>query len=396
MAIGLDRIADYFTAEPMRVSAWLRLPLIVLIVLLGSNPNIEMWHVGVYYAVLAVYTLSAIVWVVIAVRGHVPLWVAPAATAVDIAAVVALCVASGYGTSELLPVFFLLPVSVAFQERPAVTAILGSITAAGYLGVLVFYTRNGNIDSIPGDEYVTVATLLWLAAATAGMCFVLKRRSEHVGRLLHTREQLVLEAMRADERHNREVAEQLHDGPLQNLLAARLEIEEVLERQPDPILQAVHSSLRETAAELRGAVSSLHPQVLAELGLTAAIRELARQYAARGTAQVSTELQEVGSLPVQPLVYRAAKELLTNAVKHGRAKNIHVALARDGNLLTLVVADDGRGFDPRGLSSSVADGHIGLASLTVPIVATGGNVEIVSAPGAGTRVSVTVLADMAA
>ncbi|MGH3724629.1 MAG: sensor histidine kinase [Mycobacterium sp.] len=380
----------------MRVSAWLRLPLIVLILLLGSNPNIQMWHDGVYYGVLAVYTLSAIIWVVIAVRGHVPLWVAPAATAIDIAAVVALCVASGYGTSELLPVFFLLPVSVAFQERPAVTAILGTITAAGYLGVLMFYTRNGNLDSIPGDEYVTVATLLWLAAATAGMCFVLKRRSEHVGQLLHTREQLVLEAMRADERHNREIAERLHDGPLQNLLAARLEIEEVLERQPDPVLQAVHSSLRETAAELRGAVSSLHPQVLAELGLTAAIRELARQHSARGTVDVATELQDVGSPPVQPLVYRAAKELLTNAVKHGRAKNIRMELARTGDSLTLVVTDDGGGFDPRGLSASVADGHIGLASLTVPIDAAGGSVSIVSAPGAGTRVSVTVPADMAA
>ena len=80
--MALERVAGYFTAEPMRVSAWLRLPLIVLIVLLGSNPNIEMWHVGVYYGVLAVYTVSAIVWVLIAVRGHVPMWVAPAATAV--------------------------------------------------------------------------------------------------------------------------------------------------------------------------------------------------------------------------------------------------------------------------------------------------------------------------
>jgi two-component system NarL family sensor kinase len=394
--VALERVAGYFTAEPMRVSAWLRLPLIVLIVLLGSNPNIEMWHVGVYYGVLAVYTVSAIVWVLIAVRGHVPMWVAPAATAVDIAAVVALCVASGYGTSELLPVFFLLPVSVAFQERPAVTAVLGTITAAGYLGVLVFYTRSGNIDGIPGDEYLTVVTLLWLAAATAGMCFVLKRRSEHVEQLLRTREQLVLEAMRAEERHNREVAERLHDGPLQNLLAARLEIEEVLERQPDPVLVAVHASLRDTAAELRGAVSALHPQVLAELGLTAAVRELGRQYAARGTVEVSTELQEVGSPPSQPLVYRAVKELLTNAVKHGRAKNIHVELARDDDLLTLVVADDGKGFDPRDLSASVADGHIGLASLTVPINAAGGDVAITSAPGAGTRVCVTVPADMAA
>lgn len=59
----LDNMADYFAAEPMRVSAWLRLPLIGLIVLLGSDPNIQMWHNGVYYGVLAAYTLSAVVWV---------------------------------------------------------------------------------------------------------------------------------------------------------------------------------------------------------------------------------------------------------------------------------------------------------------------------------------------
>lgn len=390
------RVADYFAAEPMRVSAWLRLPLIGLIVLLGSDPNIQMWHNGVYYGVLAVYTVSAVLWVAIAVRGHVPQWVAPVATSVDIAAVVMLCLASGAGNTELLPVFFLLPVSVAFQERPMITAVLGIVTAAAYFGILVYYMADGNWDRIPDDEYLTWAALLWLTVFTTGMCFVLRRRSERVGQLLRIREQLVLESMRADERHNREVAERLHDGPLQNLLAARLQIEEVLERQPDPVLQAVHSSLRETAAELRGAVSSLHPQVLAELGLTAAIRELGRQYAVRCAGDVVAELEEVGSPPAQPLVYRAAKELLTNAVKHGRAKNIRVELTRDEELLTLVVVDDGAGFDPRDLVISVADGHIGLASLTVPIEAAGGEVAITSAPGSGTRVSVTVPADMAA
>ncbi|WP_100525762.1 sensor histidine kinase [Mycobacteroides abscessus] len=392
----LDNMADYFAAEPMRVSAWLRLPLIGLIVLLGSDPNIQMWHNGVYYGVLAAYTLSAVVWVGIAVRGQVADWVAPAATSADIAAVVMLCLASGAGNTELLPVFFLLPVSVAFQERPAITAILGIITAVAYFGILVYYIADGNLERIPGDEYVTWAALLWLTVFTTGMCFVLKRRSARVVQLVHIREQLVLESMRADERRNREVAERLHDGPLQNLLAARLRIEEVLERQSDPVLTAVHSSLRETAAELRGAVSSLHPQVLIELGLTAAIRELARQHTARGIVDVSTAVEEVGSPPAQPLVYRAVKELLTNAVKHGRAKNIRVELSSRRCWLTLVVTDDGRGFDPRDLVLSVADGHIGLASLTVPIEAAGGAVTITSAPGAGTRVSVTVPADMAA
>lgn len=392
----IARLSNYFTAEPMRVSAWLRLPLIVLIVLLGSDPNIQMRHYTVYYTVLVVYTISAVAWVVIALRDEVPGWVAPAATAVDIAAVVALCVASGYGTGELLPVFFLLPVSVAFQERPAVTAILGTVTAAGYLGVLVLYTRRGSIEGIADDEYYTVGTLLWLTAVTTGMCFVLKRRSERVGQLLHTREQLMLETMRAEERQSREIAERLHDGPLQNLLAARLEIEDVLERQPDPALQAVHASLRDTAAELRGAVSTLHPQVLAELGLTAAVDELGRQYGARGTVKIETDLQDVGSPPVQPMVYRAAKELLTNAVKHGRAKNVRIELDREGDFVVLTVADDGTGFDPTKLSASVANGHIGLASLTVPIEAAGGAVAIESAPGAGTRVTVRAPADIAA
>lgn len=87
---------------------------------------------------------------------------------------------------------------------------------------------------------------------------------------------------------------------------------------------------------------------------------------------------------------------MTNAVKHGRAKNIRVELSSRRCWLTLVVTDDGRGFDRRDLVLSVADGHIGLASLTVPIEAAGGAVTITSAPGAGTRVSVTVPADMAA
>lgn len=391
----LDNMADYFAAEPMRVSAWLRLPLIGLIVLLGSDPNIQMWHNGVYYGVLAAYTLSAVVWVGIAVRGQVADWVAPAATSADIAAVVMLCLASGAGNTELLPVFFLLPVSVAFQERPAITAILGIITAVAYFGILVYYIADGNLERIPGDEYVTWAALLWLTVFTTGMCFVLKRRSARVVQLVHIREQLVLESMRADERRNREVAERLHDGPLQNLLAARLRIEEVLERQSDPVLTAVHSSLRDGGrATRRGVVAASAGVDRAGIdggdpGAGASAHgawHRRRQHGRRGGGQP----------PAQPLVYRAAKELLTNAVKHGRAKNIRVELSSRRCWLTLVVTDDGRGFDPRDLVLSVADGHIGLASLTVPIEAAGGAVTITSAPGAGTRVSVTVPADMAA
>jgi hypothetical protein len=64
-----------------------------------------------------------------------------ASTAVDLTVILALCLVSGGATAALLPVFFLLPISVAFQDRPALTAIIGTITALGYLAVWIFYSK---------------------------------------------------------------------------------------------------------------------------------------------------------------------------------------------------------------------------------------------------------------
>jgi two-component system NarL family sensor kinase len=116
--------------------------------------------------------------------------------------------------------------------------------------------------------YTHFGCLLWLAVAMTALCFVLARRSMRVKALQEMRRQLVSEAMASDERRNREVAEHLHDGPLQTLLAARLELDEVRERHPDPALDMVRAALQETAKGLRSTVTELHPQVLAQLELT--------------------------------------------------------------------------------------------------------------------------------
>ena len=101
--------------------------------------------------------------------------------------------------------------------------------------------------------------------------------------------------MQSDERRNREVAEHLHDGPLQTLLAARLELDEARERNPDPALDMVYEALQETATGLRSTVTELHPQVLAQLGLTPAVRELLKQFETRTEIAVEAELEYVGS-----------------------------------------------------------------------------------------------------
>jgi len=63
------------------------------------------------------------------------------------------------------------------------------------------------------------------------------------------------------------------------------------------------------------------------------------------------------------LLYRAARELLTNIGKHAKATTIRVGLTRKGDRIVLTIADDGTGFDPAIVAQYVADGHIGLGSL---------------------------------
>jgi two-component system, NarL family, sensor kinase len=91
-------------------------------------------------------------------------------------AVVTLCLSSGGATAWLLPVFFLLPISVAFQDRPWLTAVLGGVTALAYLGVWIVYSKRDDTVGLPDIVYMHFAFLLWFAAATTGLCQVLSRR----------------------------------------------------------------------------------------------------------------------------------------------------------------------------------------------------------------------------
>ncbi len=384
----LSRLVDFLTAEPVRVAALLRPPMIGLIVMIVDVGDVDHWLPAVYHSAIVGYFVASLVWLLVVMRGNVPAWAGWVSTLIDVLAVVTLCLTSGGATAWLLPVFLVLPISVAFQDRPWLTAVLGAVTAFAYLGVWIVYSKRDDTVGLPDIVYMHFAFLLWFAAATTGLCLVLSRRAARVTALLDVRKQLVSESMRADERHSRELAESLHDGPLQELLAARLELDELSGRVDDPALDAVRSTLADTATQLRSTLRTLHSAVLSELGLTPALSELSRQFRDRGLA-VEAELDDVGKPPAQDLLYRAARELLGNVVWHARASTVWVTLRQAGDRITLTVRDDGVGFDPSALDGRIADGHIGLASLVARVEAMGGTVDIVSAAGRGTQATVT-------
>ena len=383
-------MVGFFAADPARASAFLRLPMIVLIAVLVFFGRVEHWLPGAYEAVLVSYAVLAATWLWTVWRRPAPNWATAASVGVDVVAVVALCVVSGGATPWLLPVFFLLPIALAFQESPRLTAAISLTAAIGYLVCWIVHSRREPDVELAAAVYLQFGFLVWFAVAITLLSAVLARRTARVTALTNARRELLSESQRAEEAQRRELAEYVHDGPLQNLLAAALDVGELRERRADPELETLEATLRQTATQLRGTVSALHPQTLAELGLTSALRELLRDFEQRARIDVEAELDDVGRPYSEALLYRAARELLANIYKHARATTVRVRLASSEDSVILTVADDGAGLDPQDLSGSVAGGHIGLASLAVHVDAVGGSLRFDRPTGGGTCVTITV------
>jgi signal transduction histidine kinase len=94
----------------------------------------------------------------------------------------------------------------------------------------------------------------------------------------------------------------------------------------------------------------------------------------------------VASLPTKEALYRITQEATNNAIKHARASLITIALTSDEHGYHLAVRDDGVGFDPH----AQFEGHFGLTSMRERAGRLGGTVDLASAPGAGTTITVTL------
>jgi signal transduction histidine kinase len=161
-----------------------------------------------------------------------------------------------------------------------------------------------------------------------------------------------LEATRADaldlqQSELQRIERDLHDGAQMRLVSTGLTIAEaarLVRDDPDRALQLLTQAKNESAAglaELRRLVRGIRPPVLADRGLLDAIRALAKDTTVPTT--VTSNLSSRLAAPLETALYFATAEVLTNAVKHAQATEIHVAITETGDQVTLVVTDDGRG-----------------------------------------------------
>jgi two-component system NarL family sensor kinase len=320
---------------------------------------------------------------------------------VDVLVIGALVVLAGDSAEQswtsdiLVNGFFLLPVMAATQLRPWVGVSVCAPALAVYLfASIVARTANE-------EPWSSIGLRTGVFAAVAVGCVLLSRVQQSrvltIGTLVTDRGALLAEIMGIEKREREELAEQLHDGALQYVLAARHDLADARDYGDPESFDRLDRALSESSQLLRATVTGLHPAVLEQAGLRLAVEELAAGFAARGAFTVEVDADQWPSgttTSADGLLYATARELLGNVLKHAEATRVRITLALREGTGSLTVSDDGRGL-PEGsledtLDARLAAGHIGIASRRIRLEAAGGTLRLYAGESGGTTAEARV------
>lgn len=209
---------------------------------------------------------------------------------------------------------------------------------------------------------------------------------------------LAAELTQTEQRERRRLAQLLHDHLQQLLVAARLAVDAAQKRERDAavreMLENVDHLIRESIATSRTLTADLSPPVLYDAGLAAALQWLARSMQQKHGLEVEVVADinvEDCEQAVRVTLFEAVRELLFNIVKHAGVGAARVEVHQEeANLVRIEVSDRGAGFDLVAAREKYdLDAGIGLFSIAERLELLGGAIDIRSAPGEGTRITLT-------
>jgi signal transduction histidine kinase len=202
------------------------------------------------------------------------------------------------------------------------------------------------------------------------------------------RRRILARLVDAQEDERQRVANDMHDDPIQKLVAVSMRLQLLKKRAgeaSDPSLDDLIDTVRQTIKGMRHMIFELRPTVLDNLGVAAALTEYLQTVGVSAEFEVKDDLDEEPDGELGLIMYRIAQEALANVRKHSNASRVQVRLAqRDGGYLVRI-EDDGDGFDPPEMLRSVP-GHLGLSSMRERAEMAGGWCKVHGLPGNGTTV----------
>ena len=306
----------------------------------------------------------------------------------------------GYTRDEILGKLQMLdllsPASViVFQQRFRHFKIVGEIHDLE----MEMVCKNGSILPVllnatavydPNGKFVTSRTTLYNMSERKKMDqekYIYVKRLEEMSRHL----------VAAQEDGRRRLSSELHDRTSPNLAAISLNMNiiastlsheqsaEIFER-----LEDTNALIADTTTSIREICADMRPPLLDYAGLAAALESYLQQFSRRTGIEVifdCTDRERRHSQELESLLFRIAQEALTNCAKHSRANSVVILLSSGDYPISMIITDDGVGFDPEQLGK---EGTIGLGLINMREMAevAGGRFVLESAPGYGTRIAV--------
>lgn len=201
--------------------------------------------------------------------------------------------------------------------------------------------------------------------------------------------------MNAQEQERKRLARELHDDFGQRMALLNMQVDRALQHTEEAppetrdLLRTISGEVSALNDGLRAVSHKLHPAVIEDLGLIAALRNLAESHGENGNEVSAWLPDQIPEIPLDKAtaLYRIAQEALRNARKHAKGAEIHVTLTSQDSSLQLKVRDSGPGFN---LANARLAGGLGLLSMQERARLVNGSLQINSQPGQGTVVSVSV------
>ena len=209
-------------------------------------------------------------------------------------------------------------------------------------------------------------------------------------------QQMVTWIIESQEAERRKIARELHDGPAQSMAGILIRLD-LIKRLGNQDFKGIYEEIdnvssmgRETLADVRRIMFDLKPSLLHENNFSNTLKEYFNDYEAKYNFTI--DFLQIGqdkqyNLSLETALFRMVQEAVTNIRKHSGVKRAVVKFEDNSANLTLVIKDEGIGFEPNNTGDKESYGILGMKER---VNLFGGKLDIISAPGAGTQVIIQV------
>src|SRR4051812_17940646 len=280
---------------------------------------------------------------------------------------------------------------IAAGETSLLQVYFGWTTASGTPMIVETYYPTSLVDSRAADQRRSFLPLLLgglglLIVAQLPVAIALTHR---LRRLQTERENLLERVIDSSDIERRRIAAEVHDGAVQDLIGITFSLSAAADESPPPMrdrLGGLATATRHTVRSLRSLLNSIYPVEVPERGWVTGLDETIAALRQRGVV-VNVKVPELRLAPANELLLlRVGREALRNIGAHAQASCVDITMSKNGNAVTLLIADNGVGFDGETAASQRQVGHLGLQLLRDLSEDMGAVLVVDSKPGSGTTV----------